>query len=548
MANQIQVTEIQSVITLYQQGWPKLRIAQALNLDVKTVRSYIRRLAEAAPQADPPPAGTSLFPPTGGEAPTSLFLPAGTEGAKPAILPAGKTRCAEPGPAGRRSQCAPFQATIEAALEQGLSAQRIYQDLVQDAAFAGHYDAVKRYVRRLRVEAPERFYRLECAPAEQAQVDFGRGAAIHSADGRSCKTWVLRIVLSYSRKAYSEAVLRQTTEALIRCLENAFRYFGGVVKTLIIDNLRAAVKRADWYEPELNPKVREFCRHYGTVMLPTRPRTPQHNGKAESSVGYVKGNALKARTFASLAEQNTYLLTWENQVADLRIHGTTRQQVQARFLQEKPYLLPLPTALFPCFQEGKRRVHRDSFVEVEKAYYEVPQEYIQRDVWVRWDGRLVRVFNERFEQVAVHARVEQGRFSHGEQTTSRGRLLGVERSAAWLVQKAIRIGPHCGAWADAVLAHRGVEGIRPLYGLLALCRVYPSARIDRSCAQALTESRFLLRELKALLDVPQLEQETLPFLESHPLIRDIAEYGQFLHDLDPEHEHHKPQPQEATKV
>jgi len=121
---------------------------------------------------------------------------------------------------------------------------------------------------------------------------------------------VFRIVLSYSRKAYSEVVLRQTTEDFIRCLENAFRHFGGVPTTLVIDNLRAAVTRADWYEPELNPKVREFCHHYGTVVLPTRPRSPEHKGKVESSVKYVKNNALKGRIFDSVADENQFLLRW----------------------------------------------------------------------------------------------------------------------------------------------------------------------------------------------------------------------------------------------
>jgi len=78
-------------------------------------------------------------------------------------------------------------------------------------------------------------------------------------------------VLSFGRKAYSEVVLRQTTEVFIRALENAFRHFGGVVKTVVIDNLRVAVKKPDWYEPELNPKVREFARHYGSITLLRRP-------------------------------------------------------------------------------------------------------------------------------------------------------------------------------------------------------------------------------------------------------------------------------------
>ena len=82
---------------------------------------------------------------------------------------------------------------------------------------------------------------------------------------------------------------------------------------LVTDNLKAAVKRADWYEPELNPKVESFARHYGTLVLPTRVRHPHHNGKVENSVGYVKKNALKARSFESLGELNRFLSWWEEQ-------------------------------------------------------------------------------------------------------------------------------------------------------------------------------------------------------------------------------------------
>jgi transposase len=129
----------------------------------------------------------------------------------------------------------------------------------------------------------------------------------------------------------------------IRCLENAFRHFGGVTRTTVIDNLSAAVKRADWFEPELNPKVEEFCRHYGTVILPCKPAMPRHKGKVEAGVKYVQNNALAGRSFESLAAQNRFLAHWERTVADTRIHGTIRQQVIKVFNEvEGPQLLPLP--------------------------------------------------------------------------------------------------------------------------------------------------------------------------------------------------------------
>ena len=337
--------------------------------------------------------------------------PGQVDGAKTIPTPVGE--------AGRSSECEPYRAVIVAAWERDLSAQRIYQDLVGEHGFTGSYYSVRRFIRRLgrRAELPVR--RMECEAGDECQVDFGRGVPIVMPDGRRRLTHVFRVVLSHSRKAYSEAVTRQTTEAFIRALENAFAHFGGVPRRVVLDNLKAAVKQADWFDPELNPKVQEFARHYGTIFWPTKPYTPRHKGKVERGVGYVKNNALKGRTFASLGEQNPFLQEWERTVADTRIHGTTRRQVGPYFAAvEKPTLAPLPPARFPCFQEGRRLVNRDGHIEIGRAYYSAPPEYLARRVWVRWDGRVVRLFNDRLEQIAVHVQREPGRFSTQQKHSS----------------------------------------------------------------------------------------------------------------------------------
>src|SRR5690606_33863537 len=113
-------------------------------------------------------------------------------------------------------------------------------------------------------------------------------------------------------------------------------------------------------------------------------------GKIEAGIKYVKNNALKGRMFASLGEENQHLERWEAGVADTRIHGTTRQQVGKVFAEvERPALLQLPLEQFASFHEAQRIVNRDGHVEVAKAYYSVPPEYLSRTVWVRWDARLV---------------------------------------------------------------------------------------------------------------------------------------------------------------
>jgi transposase len=158
----------------------------------------------------------------------------------------------------------------------GLSAQRIYQDLVEENGFTDSYQSVKRFVRKLRAERPKRIHRLECQPGEEVQLDFGLGAPIETGQGKSRRSWVLRMVLSYSRKAYSEAVSRQDTETFLRCLENGLRSFGGSPLLLNLDNMKSAILQADWFDPEINPKLADFCRHYNVHVVPCRPGKPEH--------------------------------------------------------------------------------------------------------------------------------------------------------------------------------------------------------------------------------------------------------------------------------
>jgi len=255
MANVLKVHEQNTIEQLAAQGWSRRRIAQHLQIDRKTVRRYLKAAAKSP----------------------TISTPGEANGSEVVLL-------AIQAEAGRPSFCEAHRQRIESKLDTGLSAQRIYQDLVCEVGFSGSYQSVKRFVRQLRQEHPERVWRVEVDPGEEVQIDFGSGAPIIDAEGRRRRPWILRVVLSYSRKAYSEAVFHQTTENFIRCLENAFRAFGGVPKILNLDNLRAAVLKADWFDPELNPKLLAFCRHYGCGLLPCRPRVPEHKGKTEASV------------------------------------------------------------------------------------------------------------------------------------------------------------------------------------------------------------------------------------------------------------------------
>ena len=220
MSNVLKVNHQEAIRSLHEKRWSNRRIARELGINRRTVSRYTSKCATIST--------------AGSEAATE---------AKCAISTAGISADAEPkcaisttgNWAGRKSQCEPMAERIAVKVEHGLSAQRIYQDLVEEAGFAGSYESVKRYVGRMKATQPGRVWRMECQPGEEMQVDFGLGAPIEGDNGKWRRSWVFRVVLSYSRKGYSEAVRTQDTETFLRCMENAVRHFGGAPLLANID-------------------------------------------------------------------------------------------------------------------------------------------------------------------------------------------------------------------------------------------------------------------------------------------------------------------------
>src|SRR5215208_8078199 len=389
MPNYLKMPKKSQVLALLELGWSYRRIEAETGVRRETVSRYDRmRRANAAKtflgSGQSPPAESPDLPHVADSNAAKTF--AGSD-ANPAKTFAGSA----PRP---RFTAAVYRTAIAEKLDAGLSLQRIWQDLIEEYGYGASYESVKRFVRTL---APTRraVGVFHCAPGAEGQVDFFRGApTLDAGTGEWRRPWVFRMTLGHSRHGYEEAVWDQKLETFLRLHERAFRDLGGVPRVIRHDNLKAAVVRACFYDPDSHDVYLAFAAHWGFTSLPTQPRAPQENGKQERSGGYVKSNALKGRRFDSLDAQNAFLRQWNRTIARLRIHGTTRRQVWTHFVEvEHRALQPLAREAFPVFTSGERTVHTDGHVEVGGAFYPVPLALLGQKVRVRWDAHLVRVFH-----------------------------------------------------------------------------------------------------------------------------------------------------------
>jgi len=520
LSNYLKMPKRQQILALLALKWSFRRIERETGVRRETISSYSRQ----AHQADPNPAKT--FPGSEGAGSPDLRALEGTDGSNPAkTFPGPRSNPAEtfPGsPARVRFAAAAHHDTIAEKLDLGLTVQRIFQDLVEDFSYGHSYESVKRYVRTLQPQ------RRACGvmhslPGEEAQVDFFQGPpTLDGSTGQWRRPWVFRMTLCHSRHGYEEAVWDQKLETFLRLHERAFRDFGGVPHVVRHDNLKAAVVRACFYDPDVNPVWTAFAKHWGFTGLPTLPRNPKENGKQERSGGYVKSNALKARRFDSLEELNAFLAHWNRTWARVRIHGTTRRQVFAHFEEtDQKALRALASAPFAFFERGIRTVHPDGHVEVAGAFYPAPPQPGQ-DVEVRYDRHLVRIFVGE-EPVAVHARVQPGQYAPGpggskEPSSSQ---LAFLRS---LLARCERVGAPLKEWAEAAHEERGVRALRLIQGVLKLVRKHPRETVLAAAKTALTHRAFRYKDLRRLAETVAVQPRQRSLIDVHESIRPMADY------------------------
>lgn len=303
----------------------------------------------------------------------------------------------------RGSKLDPFKGQIVRWLDtHPYSAQQIWQRL-REAGFDGGATIVKQYVARIRPRRAAAFLKLDFAPGECAQVDWGSWGTIGVGNTQR-RLSLFVMVLCYSRRMYLEFTVSQTMEFFLACHEHAFQAFGGVVRRVMVDNLRSAVlKHLVGAAPTFNPRYVDFARFWGFQISACNVRRPAEKGRVENAVGYVKKNFLAGLALPDFAALAAPAALWVDTVADTRIHATTHERPIDRFEGERQQLQRLNPARFDLGRISMVRASATCRVALESNHYSVPPQLAgQRLTLKAYPDRVCVYHQDRL--VARHAR------------------------------------------------------------------------------------------------------------------------------------------------
>lgn len=489
---------LQDLVRLHRMGEDCRAIARQLKMSPNTERKY-RRALEAA----------GLLVGAVDELPELVHLRSAVEKHLPV-----------PPVAHESSSIERWSEDVRLLLEHGLAPKAIHDRLRQEKPeFAGSYFSVKRLCRRLvrrgGVRPEDVVIRVETAPGEVAQVDFGEVGRMYDPERKALRrAWVFVMVLGFSRHMFAKVVFDQKTETWLQLHAEAFAFFGGVPKVVVPDNLKSAVVRAAFGcsdEPSLNRSYREFARHFAFKVDPTPAYAPKKKGKVESGVKYVKHNALAGREGQDVTMVNAALSQWVQQIAGTRTHGTTGEAPLALFERsERETLLPLPARRWEPVVWKKATVHQDAHVAFEQGLYSVPWRFAGQKVWVRATRSSVTVYSSTDVRIATHSPVAAGQHATVEAHLPEGRRDLRHRSRPYWEERAARMGPEVGGFIREVFDSDDVLlRLRAAQALVTLLERYPVERAAKACARARFFGNYGYAAMKRILE-RGLDLEPLP--------------------------------------
>ncbi|MEE9392640.1 MAG: IS21 family transposase [Planctomycetota bacterium] len=491
----IEMHELQEVVRLHRQGQSKRRIARLLRMGRDTISKYLEKISAA---------GLLVGSPDDLPNPAALSAAVGLDSAPIAS---------------RNSSADPWKSQIAKKFEGGAGPTSIHDYLrLHEKDYAASLSAVKRMCLRLKKDqGPQEAdiaIPVETFPGEVAQVDFGYVGKIYDPEkGVLRKAWVFVMTLGFSRCSYLEIVFDQKIQTWLLLHVCAFEYFGGVPKVIVPDNLKSAVIRCAFGIDDkllLNRSYRELARYYDFQIDPTPPRSPEKKGKVERDVRYVKGSFFATWESVDIKVDNEELRRWNQQIADKRVHGTTKRRPIELFEQkEQQALTPLPKRRWELVIWKKAKLHRDSHVQVDGAFYSAPWIHVGKSLWVRSTAHDIELFDDT-ESLYRHGRAKPGQRSTVDSHLPEARSELRHRSRGYWIDRARNIGPEVEHLVEEIFGSDDVLlQLRRVQAVVTHLGGFPVSRARAAAARALHFGSLEYRSIKSILS-KGLDLEALP--------------------------------------
>lgn len=482
----VEMDRLQELVRLHRMGTGAREVARLLNISPMTERTYRTALA-----------GEGLLEGPADDVPLLEVLSAAVERRLPIVTPPQMVSTVDD-----------LRERIVALAEKGLKPQAIYDRLrLEDPTLTASFYAVRGAWRKWKkargVRAEDVAIAVETAAGEIAQVDFGYvGKLYDPACGHARKAWVFVMVLAYSRRMVVRVCFDQKIETWLRVHVEAFAELGGVPRTIVPDNLKAAVVRAAFGvdgAASLNRSYRELARHYGFKVDPAPIYAPKKKGKVESGVKYVKRNFFAGRDGEDVADVTAALQKWVDEIANVRVHGTTHKRPIDLYVVEQEAMLPVPERRFELVTWHQARVHQDSHVAFDKRLYSVPWRLIGQDVWLRATAKTIVIYADD-ARVAMHDRRGRSARSTQDEHLPAERAPWRHRSRGYWEDRADRIAPEVGAYVRAVFDSDDVLSmLRAVQATVTHLEKFPASRAIAACLRAQHFGSYQYRTIKNIL-------------------------------------------------
>ena len=358
--------------------------------------------------------------------------------------------------------------------------------------------------------------RQEHRAGEKMFVDYAGQTVpvydLHTNQMRQAQIFVA--VLGASNYTYAEATWTQSLPDWIGSHSRAFAFFGGVPKLVVPDNLKSAVSKASFYDPDINPTYLDMANHYGTAVIPARVRKPKDKAKVEVAVQVVQRwilARLRNRQFFSLHQLNqaiAQLLEDLNNKPFQKLPGSRKSTCES---MDRPALNPLPSQPYQFAEWKKATVNVDYHIEVHRHYYSVPHTLIKNKIDVRITNNTIECFYKS-KRVASHIRSHhKGRHSTVKQHMPKSHQKWAQWTPDRFIRWAAKIGPHTQTLIENVLNSRAhpQHGFRSCLGILRLAKSYGNDRLEAACHRAVVIGGTSYRSVHSILK-HKLDQKPLP--------------------------------------